>query len=68
MPSSKKVIDWAAACAAAPPHSTRIAPQTYAGHRPRMVGVDGAIRAYITAAGMALGLVAAWAALVQLAA
>ncbi len=78
MQSSKQVIDSVAACAAATLRSWRVTPQTvntaltgsqrdpHAGRRPRMVAVDGAIRAYITVAGMALGLVAAWAALVQL--
>jgi hypothetical protein len=78
MQSSKQVIDSVAACAAATLRSSRVTQQTvntaltgsqrdlHAGRYPRMITADGAIRAYITVAGMALGLVAAWAALVRL--
>jgi hypothetical protein len=80
MQSSKQVIDSVAACAAATLPSWRVTRQTirkivtgsqrdpHAGHCPRIVAADCVIRAYITAATMALGLVAAWAALVRLAA
>jgi hypothetical protein len=80
MQAPKRVIDSVAACAVATLPSWRVTRQTirkgltgsqrgpHAGHGPRTVAADCTIRAFITAAGMALGLVAAWAVLVRLAA